>query len=155
MALSLENALAVKQQAFGYVTLSVKAQTELKAFFSYHAQHNKNVDLDFIAFANLTADTAVADAACKVYFIYLKKQATATAAYFKINDHATVAGGASGADMTSCVEMASSGDEVVLVYPGGLAHGTGVAIASQTTPAGNTDSTSGDGPNGFIIIGAA
>jgi hypothetical protein len=41
-----------------------------------------------------------------------------------------------------------------LVFPKGRLQTTGLTIASQTTAAGNTDSTSGDGPNGFFLIGA-
>lgn len=111
-----------------------------------------NVDLEFVAIADLTGDAVVADVACQIYAIFLKKQATATDAFFKAVDHATVA---AGTTFFLCVELAESGEQVLLLFPGGLPQATGVTLVSSTTDTGSTDSTAGDGPNGFVILGAA
>ena len=49
-------------------------------------------------------------------------------------------------------ELNASGEEFLLTYPDGWAQGTGFSCSSQTTSAGDTDSTSGDGPDGFVLI---
>jgi hypothetical protein len=153
MALSLENALAVKQQATSYASLPVGAQMELKAFFMHHAQHNKNKKLDFVAFTDVTTDTGITDAACKVYFIYAKKQATATDAFFKVFDYTD---DTSNTYARICLPMLVASEYSTFVAPAGFNFATEVTIASMTTFAGthgSTETTSGDGPNGFFIIG--
>ena len=152
MALSLENALAVKQQASSWAGVGPGPQMQLKAFWMYHAQHGKNKDLDFIGLADLTGDTVVADAACQLYVVYLKKQATATDAFAKFVDHATTA---AGSTFFLCAELAEASEEVMLVFPNGIPQASGITAVSSTTDTGTTDTTSGDGPNGYCIIGAA
>lgn len=159
MALSLESLLAVKLQAFSFSFLTTGQRFHLKALFMFLAQHKPGLrigsNLDIVAFSNLTGDTVIADAACTFYASFAKKQATATAAYFKINDHATTAGGASGANMTDCQELNAASQAAVYVNPDGRAMASGISIASETTGAGGADTSTGDGPNGFIILGRA
>lgn len=152
MALSTESSNLVWQKAkIALATLASPAATnafaQLKAQL---AQVLQNPDLQFVAISDLGADAIVADAACKVYGIYLKKGATATGAFFKAADHASSAG-TTASDMVH--ELNASGQEAVFVYPRGYAQGTGFTIGSDTTADGSTASTSGDGPNGFVIIG--
>lgn len=150
MALTTESALFVKEKALRMSGVPPATQILLKGLFSYLAQHKSNPELYFEAFSDLTADQVISDAACKVYAIYMKKQATATGAFFKASDHAT-ATSATAAELVQ--ELPSSGDEFALLYPNGWAQGTGFTIGSDTTADGNTSSTSGDGPNGFVIVG--
>ncbi len=155
MAITLENALAIKQQAASVAGLGPAAQMQLKAFFMYHAGHGKNKDLDFIAFTNPTTDSGLTDAACKVYFVYAKKQATATDAFFKLFDYTD---DTSNTYARICMPLLVANDESVYYNPAGLDFATEVTMACFTAFAGthgSTESTSGDGPNGFIIIGAA
>lgn len=157
MALSLENPNLVWQKAkiaLESLGASEEAKAAFKALKHRLATVGGNVNLQFVAISNLTADAVIADVACTLYGAYFKKQATATAAYAKLNDSATTAGGANGADQTTCIELNAASQEAFLIYKAGQAQGSGLSAASQTNPAGNTDSTSGDGPNGFAIIGA-
>lgn len=158
MALSTENANLVWQkvnaalQALGARQQAVEAFRSLKAHL---AQNKSNPDLQFVALADVTADAIIADVACKFYGYYVKKQATATDAFFKMNDSATTCGAANGGSATDSVALVDSGDEAVQIFHKGRAQASGLTVASQTNLAGNTDSTAGDGPNGFIIIGKA
>lgn len=157
MALSLEEANLVWQKvqvALDSLGANGAIREQFRQLKAYLSQVKRNPQLQFVPFSNLTGDTAIADAACTFYAAFVKKQATSTAAYFKINDSAATAGGANGADQTDVVELNAASQQAALVHPAGRAQGSGIAVASQTNAAGNTDSTSGDGPNGFIILGA-
>lgn len=156
MALSTESANLVWQKAFvALQSLGAKPSIvdSLRRLKEKLATVNANPDLQFVTMADITGDTVIADAACKLYAIFVKKQATATDAYFKTNDHATTCGAANGASMTDCVWLPDSGDQHLFVFPNGRAQANGITVASQTTAPGNTDNTSGDGPNGFVILG--
>ena len=157
MALSTESSNLVWQKvkiALDSLGARPKTYEQFKMLKERLATVAGNPNLQFVAMADITGDTAIADVACHLYGVYVKKQATATDAYFKINDSATTAGGANGGSMTDCVWLPDSGDENVFIFNKGRAHANGIAVASQTTAAGNTDNTSGDGPNGFVILGA-
>jgi hypothetical protein len=158
MAISVENANLVWQKvaiALDSLGANKAVREQFRALKNYLAQEKNIQNLQFVAVSDLTADTVIADAACKLYGVFFKKQATSTAATAKLNDSATTAGGANGADQTIALELNASGQQVALTYPAGQAMASGIAAASQTNAAGNTDSTTGDGPNGFIILGAA
>lgn len=124
----------------------------LKAFFRYMSEHQGNPDLEYVAFGDLTSDTVIDGAAGKLYVVYAKKQGTATDAFLKWVDHATVA---AGTTFSGCVELNVANEFAFIIYPEGLAHSVGLTIVSSTTDVGGTDSTSGDGPDGFFIIGDA
>lgn len=154
MALSLENALAIKQQASSVASLPAGAQAALKAFFMYHAGHGKNKDLDFVAFTDVTTDTGITDAACKVYVVYAKKQATATDAFFKLFDYTD---DTSNTYARITLPLLAASEYALYISPDGFSFATEVTVASMTTYAGthgSTETTSGDGPNGFVIFGA-
>lgn len=107
-------------------------------------------DLQVVGFAALTGtDTVIADAACKIYAIVLKK-ANTTAAWFKASDSASASSSTAGE--VTCKQ--AKVDEVVLVFPKGFDCANGFTISSDTTAAGNTGSTAGDGAAGFVILGA-
>lgn len=119
----------------------------------YHLANVKgNPQLQFVAISDLGADAVIADAACKVYGIYLKKGATATGAFFKAADHASSAG-TTASDLVH--ELNAASQPAAFVYPNAWAQGTGFTVGSDTTADGSTASTSGDGPNGFVLIAAA
>lgn len=159
MALSLENQNLVWQKvrvAFDALDATKQSRESFKALKERIATLGGTTrQLQFVAMADITGDTIIADVPCKLYGVFLKKQATATDAFFKMNDSTTTCGAANGASATDSVALVDSGDQVSLVFPKGRAQANGLTVASQTNLAGNTDSTSGDGPNGFIIIGAA
>lgn len=128
-----------------------------KALKLWLATQKKNPDLALLSFSDVTTDAQtvpeVSTGGATIYGVYAKKQATATDAYFKFNDSATVAGGGSGANVKVTVPFLEIGDEVFMAFQPGLVFATGVIVASETTAAGGSDTTTGDGPNGFFIVG--
>jgi len=160
MALSTESILNVKRKTLAYLNSGTKgspfASAQFEQLFRYFAQHGQNPDLQFVPIADLTADVVAADAACKVYGIYLKKQATGTDSYYKVFDDAAT--DSSAEDAKIALPLLLSGERQVWINPeglpmaAGLVHGAFTAIGGA---AGTTASTSGDGPNGFVILGAA
>lgn len=156
MALSLEEQDLVWQRvkiALAGATPAVVQQ--FKTLRTHLVTIKGKIKLQFVAMADITGDTVIADVACKFYGAYIKKQATATDAFFKMNDNATTCGAANGGSATDSYPLYDIGDEATVIYIKGRAQANGITVASQTNLAGNTDSTSGDGPNGFVILGAA
>jgi hypothetical protein len=151
MALSLTGANIVKQKTLAE-TRRPKIQAVLKAFWSYWAQHKKSADLQFVSFAALeTTDVVIADAACKVYLIFIQKpSASSTAAFFKGTDHATT-GSSTAAEL---VQKVAGSDHEMLAYFDGFAMANGFTILSETTADGSTGSSAADRPDGFIVVGA-
>lgn len=157
MALSLEstnNVWAKVNTSLDSLGANSAIRDQFRALKAYLSQIKGNPNLQFVPISNLTAETVIADAACTLYAAFVKKQNTSTAAFFKINDSATTAGAANGAGQVTCVELNAANQQGALLYPAGAPQGTGIAVVSQTNAAGDTDSTSGDGPNGFIVLGA-
>ncbi len=153
MALSLENSNLVWQKAkVGLAGASPFASDVFKALKNRLATVGGNVTLQFVAISDLGTDAVIADAACRVYGLYLKKGATATGAFVKAADHATSAG-TTASDLV--IELNEASKETFIVNPTGWSQGTGFTVGSDTTADGSTASTSGDGPNGFAIIGPA
>lgn len=153
MALSTQASIIVKRKVAAFLRNCGGGLGLInKGFWMGLNQDGIEVDMQLVPFGNLTGDTVVADAACKVYAVYLKKQATATDAYFKMVNHATTA---AGTTFELALGLPGSGDECMLLFPKGIAYGTGITLVSSTTDAGGTDSTSGDGPDGFVLIGPA
>lgn len=148
MAISTERQLFVKQKA-GTFGVDPSTSLVLKALFRYWAEHKQAIDMEYVPFADLTADTVIADAACKALVYYAKKQNTATDAFFKAVDHATTA---AGTTFALCAELNVGNDVFIGAYPEGLAMASGITLVSSTTDTGSTDTSSGDGPDGFVII---
>lgn len=138
--------------ALGANEASKRAFRELKQYLSTFAG---NPQLQFLSFSDVTTDqpTALTTGGATLYGIFLKKQNTATDAFFKAADHGTTAGGANGANMQLCVPLLVGKDEVAITYLPGQVLATGLTVASETTAAGGSDTSSGDGPNGFAIVG--
>lgn len=119
------------------------------------ATQKGNPKLQYASFSNVTAavNVGITTGGATLYAIYLRKQNTATAAYPRINDTNNTVGGASGANMIAQWPLLVGGDEIATIFAPGLVLTTGLGIESATTAAGGSDSTSGDGPNGFAIFG--
>lgn len=160
-AKSLEGANLVWQRVNKALWATSGSPVEKAAFLrtlkNWLATQKGNPRLQFVSFSNVTTDAQVSPevsaSGATIYAIFAKKQNTATDAYLKVNDSATVAGGASGADMKICIPLLVGNDEVAIIFQPGLIFATGIVVASETTAAGGTDTTTGDGPNGFMIIG--
>lgn len=153
MALSTQAAVLAKRRALNYGFIKPWTRRAVKLIFETLAQHKGNPDLQIVEFDNLAAqDTVLADVACRVYGLVLSKD-TATAAFFKGADHNTTAPTTGGGEIMQ--ELNAANQEVVLSYPDGYALATGLTVTSHTTAGGATESTAGDGPRGFAIVGGA
>lgn len=154
MAISTQAIGFAKRRAFNFLSLNCNPETRalIGELFQTLAQLRKSPDLQIVEFdlqTSAASDVVIADAACKVYAIVAKK-ANATAAFLKASDHASAA--SSTAEEWK-VELNAAG-ETVHTFPAGYAQGTGWTLGSDTTSDGSTNSTAGDGPKGFVIIGA-
>lgn len=160
MALSTQDINLVKRKVFNYLKGGTRGDVfafqVFDQLFRYFSQHGANPDLQVVFFDNLGADAVVADAACKVYGIYIKKGATGTDSYYKLFDDAATDSSADDAKLALGLLTASERQSWAningLAFAAGVVHGCFTAIAGA---AGTTASTSGDGASGFIIIGAA
>jgi hypothetical protein len=159
MALSTESANLVWQKvaiALDSLGANSYARDAFRALKAYTSQIGGNLNLQFVAISNLTADVVAADVACKVYGIFLKKQATATDAFYKaFNDAAT---DSSAEDALITIALTEASEQELFVCAAGKAFSAGVthgSFTAATGAAGTTATTTGDGPNGFVIIGAA
>lgn len=157
MALSTETQNLVWQKAkVACDALGIKpaAYDQLRRLKEHLQGKYGNINLQFVAISNLTADVVAADAACKVYAVVLKKRNTSTAAYYKaFNDAAT---DSSAEDALLTIGLTAAQEQAVFISNDGKAFSAGVAHGSFTAAtgaAGTTASTSGDGPDGFVILG--
>lgn len=152
MAISTKDPVLIWRQVRGLVRGAMKPQSQLvaEALFTYLAQQGSNPDLQFVPFDYLTgSNTVIADAACKIYAIFLKK-ATTTAAWFKGSDSASTGSSTAAEVMTKLASVC----EAQLLYPNGLAMANGFTVISNTTASGNTTTAAGDGAKGFVLLGA-
>ena len=154
MALSLEAANKVRMKTRG-IDLDPSVYGALKSFFQYWATHKGNADLQLFNFSEAQADdadgTGLADAACTVHFVYVKKAASATDNYFKLFDNATV--DTTTTDQRLVLPLFVSGESQVWQSTAGLPFAVGVTVTQHTTSEGTTDGS--DGGSGFIIVAAA
>lgn len=158
MALTVENANLVFEKAriaADSLGLNSGMRDALRALKAYLSQVKRNPDLAFVAISDLTVDVVGVDAPCKLYGVFLKKQATATDSFYIAFDDA--ANDATAGDARLAIGLVTSGDQKAYVDPKGLdlaagfVHGAYTALAGAN---GTTASTTGDGPNGFAIVGA-
>lgn len=153
MALTVEELLNVKKRCYPLLKGRHIAE-QLKALFE-HLNFAGNPELQFVPLTGATSDQVVADVACKLYAIYLRKPAASvTAAWAKGSDHATVAAG-TGDFQLLLAGAGGGGKEHMAVFPTGLILTTGFTFATHTTLTGTTDSNAADQPVGFAIVGAA
>ena len=157
MALTTVDQLLVKRASLtSDRSMGGAAALALKGFWMGRNQQGLSGKLYLLKFADLGADAVVSDAAAKVHFIYCKKQATATDSFYKIFDD--TANDATAADAVLGIALTGSGDEQWFASVKGLDCAAGVVHGAYTAFLGfnaSTPSTSGDGPDGFIILGDA
>ena len=157
MALSLESAGLVRQKTRA-ITLNPFVFYALKAFFLYHAQKG-NADLQFLPIDATSSTTGDGqdhgiDAACQLYFAYVKKENEGTDAWFRIIDDADNDSEVVG-DVRVEAALLEGNDVFVGVYPDGLPFADGVVTNFTTTPGDTaTEVTAAQAGNGFLIIGA-
>jgi hypothetical protein len=154
MVLTLTDANVAFRKARGS-SLGAGSQEVLRAL-SAHINTLGNPDLQIVPYTTTgAADVVIANVACKLHAIYMKKPtASTTDAWLKGSDHATVAS-ANGDIVTKLIGTGGGGREYCVTYADGLALGTGLTIASHTTVNGSTDSAAADSASGFCILSAA
>ena len=162
MALTTETILLAKRRVFqalsktGTAGGSPLAVAAFKELFKWFDSHKSNPVLQLVAISDLTADVVAADVPCKLYGIYLKKQATGTDAFYNVFNDTT--NDATEGDKRFTFGLITASEEQFAIFPNGfdllagMVHGSYTAAAGA---AGSTPTTSGDGPNGFVLIGAA
>jgi hypothetical protein len=165
MALSLENSNKVWQKVKAALTSGTNsaspgsnpaAYEAFDALRKYLATQKANPDLQFVPFTEAQCDaaggTAVVDAACKVYGIFIRKENSATDNWFWAYDDATNDGTAGDARVSLPLLVAL--DQSFYINPAGLDMGTGVVVTQYATDAlGAVDGSNGG--DGFLVIGAA
>lgn len=153
MAVSLQSAGLVRQKTRA-ITLDPAAFYTLKAFFLYWSSQKQNADLQLIPFTEALADaddgSVLLSGASTLYFVYAKKNSSATDAYLKFYDDATNDGTAG--DQILAFPLFLANETVVYWAPQGHAFATGIVVTQHTTSIGVTDAS--EGGSGFVIVGA-
>lgn len=131
----------------------------LKSFFLHLAANQGNPDLLYVPIdgqinasdGGNTASQVLADAACKLYLLYLKKNGS-TATSFKASNNATTA----TTDGTQALGyiLTDSAEENLFCFPTGHAFSTGLTVTENTTATGSTLTLAANKIDGFVIIGA-
>lgn len=158
---SLEDANLVWQKVnIALDSLGAKSfhRDAFRALKAYLSQVKKNPNLQFVNVIATTIDDAngqvIMDGPCKIYGIYLKKQATSVDVYTAfLNDDTDDASPIT--DVRVVLGTIDSSEQCAAFYPDGLAMSVGVVGKAYTEFDGTTDSSSADTPNGFVILGAA
>lgn len=159
MALTLEDANKTWQRV--NIALA-NARPDVVAAFAalkhYLAQDKRNPQMQFVSILSGSVDDAggqvLADAACKLVGLYLKKQATATDVYLALFDDATNDAGGDTDHRFSFPLLVAS--EVKYFTDGeGFALAAGLVAKAYTDATGTTDSADTDTPNGFALVIAA
>lgn len=161
MALALESASVVARKVKNYTLGAGKgpyASRAFELFFKDWAANHQNADLQLVRFLGANIDDSTGedegiDAAHRVYAIYGRKTATDTDVYVYVFDDATNDAGA-GTDGRANLAFLEASGEAFAFYPTGIPMVDGLVVKAYTDFDGTTDSTAGDSPNGFVIIGA-
>lgn len=156
MALTTQSANLVRQKTY-MTNRNPGIFYALKALFLHLAANKGNPDLAIINIDGATADDAsgqiLVNAACTLYAVYGKKTATDTDSYLVLFDDAADDTGAA-TDARIVLPFLISGDEHIFIASNGIPMAAGLVAKTYTDFDGVTDSTAGDSPNGFVIVGA-
>lgn len=161
MAIAVESAVIARRKALNYLNSGTKGEPFAAAvvdqLFRYLSSHGSNPDLQVIPFAAAditgTAGKILADAACKLYFVYAKKAATnGTDSYLAVfDDPVDDCDGATDARLSMGFLLAS--DSQVWAKKDGIGMAAGVVATAYTDYDGTTKSAAADAQDGFVIIG--
>lgn len=157
MAITTESANRVRQKTY-MINRNAGVFYALKALFLHLAANKGNPDLQIVNIdGNATASDGgnvasqvVANAACTLYAIYLKKSGAALTV-FKGTDNATTA--SSTAEDVEC-SMTTKSEENLLLFPSGHACANGFTYTENTTQSGSTLNLLANRIDGFVILGA-
>lgn len=133
------------------------SQDAFRALKAYLGQVKGNPNLQFLAFTEADCDagggTVLLTGACRVYGVFIKKEAEGTDNIFFLYDDATNDGTA--ADAVVGLSVLESAQEAVAIYPTGLPMATGVLVTQYLSSSGLGAGDGSNGGNGFVLIGAA
>lgn len=158
MALSTQNANLVRQKVHADLR-NPGVFYALKSLFLHLAANKGNPDLQYVAIdgavnasdSGNTASQVLADTACTLYAIYLKK-AGSTAVFFKATNHASTATTDGTEDLS--YKITTLGEEDLFLFPTGRAFATGLTVTEDTTATGSTLTLNANRVDGFVIISA-
>lgn len=161
MALSLVDGVQVwtrVKNALSVANANPAAQNAFRILREYIATQGGNPQLQFVPVNGTTNSSdgtntvsqILADAACTLYGVYLKKSG-ATETIFKGSASATTA--ATDGTQKYAISKAAAGD-VALVYPTGDAVASGLTVTMDTSRTGSTLTLLANKFDGFVIIGA-
>lgn len=161
VAKALEGANLVWQRVNEFM-LANPSQSMQRAIFlrdvkGILATQKGNPKLQFLTVSNPADDDLatvpeLSTGGCTLYAFYGIKQNTATAAYFGASDSATLSEAGDTNQLFQAAFLVGK-DEVSIIFQPGLIVVNGIRVYSDTTQAGGTGSTSGDGPNCFFVVG--
>lgn len=171
-------AAALATQSAGKVRQKARASIHnpcvfyaLKAFFLHMAANKGNPDLQIVTFSGTDLESAcgktlLVGEACTLYVAWGKKTNTATDSYLSVIDdtvddtgfaadtRAVLAFPLAGVATVGGTTPGDNAGEAIQIFPDGIPMATGIVVAAYTAANGGTQSSAGDAPNGFLIIGA-
>ena len=159
MAVTLESSQLVWQKVKNALAAANPAdQDAFRALKNYLSTQGRNPDLQFIAYSEAQAiangGTDLTAAAATLYGWYAKASRTSgtTAAFVALHAAAT-----NGATTTTVAtgRIKAVNHSFHYINPRGLPVETGLTISAATAVGGSTESTTPDGADGFVVIGAA
>lgn len=161
MALSLVDGVQVwtrVKNALSVANANPGAQNELRVLREYMATQGGNPQLQFVPIngtlsssdGGASASQVLADAACTLYALYLKKVG-AVETVFKGSANATTA--ATNGTQKYALAKTAAGD-ITLTYPTGDAVASGLTVTENTDRTGSTLTLVANRMDGFAIIGA-
>ena len=159
MAVVLESSQLVWQKVKNALANAGPASQEaFRGLKQYLATQGGNPDLQFISYSEAQAivdhGTDLVGAACKLYGFYGKASRTSGTNVAFVAIHAAADNSATTTTLDT-VRIKAAGQTFSIIHPRGHASETGLTIASATTVGGPTESTTPDGADGFVVIGAA
>ena len=136
----------------------------LRALKAHLSQLKSNPNLRFTAIDATSVATAddgqsVGAGTARIYFVFLKKKATGTDAFVSVVDNGTddnYYGGSLTGSVRYQVALLEASEQTHAAWPAGLSFANGIRVVATTAAAaGTTANAAADGPDGFIISGAA
>lgn len=138
----------------------VSKRTALVSLKTWLATQKGNPKLQYIPFNHLTDEDnltvpEITTGGCSLHAIFAKKISgtSTTAAWFKLNDSATLCGDANGANTKIGIPLKNSGDEFFLMYNPPFPIATGIVLAGQTDYPGASATSAADETSGFLLVG--
>ncbi len=159
MAVTLESSNLVWQKVKNALANANPTDREaFRALKNHLSTQGRNPDLQFIAYSEaqaiVNAGTDLTAAACTLYGWYGKASRVSgtTSAFAAL--HAAASNGATTTTLDT-VRIKAVNQTFSVIHPRGHAVETGLTISAATAVGGATESTTPDGVDGFVVIGAA